>query len=69
MFAILSQPLLVLINHLGGSCNFSKVMNTNLAHAAMLMVSFYTADLSTHMWVTKPPTYVFRILPLVGGQW
>ena len=51
----LLQTLLVFFNHLGG---FSTLARSQAPH---------TADFLAHMWVTKPPTYVFGTLPLVGG--
>ena len=66
---VISQLLLVPLNHLGGFSTLirSRVLIRRIRPCAWLAP--HTPDLLANMWVTKPPTYVFGNLPLVGGQW
>ena len=63
----MSQPLLVPLNHLGGYSTLagSRALTRRIPSCACLAP--HTANFLAHMWITKPPTYVFGTLTLVGG--
>ena len=66
---LLSQPLLVPLNHLGDFSTLarSRALTRRIPPCAWLAPR--TTNLLTRMRVTKPPTYVFGSPPLIDGQW
>ena len=66
-FIPLSQPWLELLTILVISIS-SKIRNANRCMPPCARLTPHTADLSAHIEVSKPPTYVFGTIPLVGRQ-
>ena len=64
----LSQPLLVPFNHIGGFSTLGRSRALTWRIPLRVWLAPHTANHLAHMWVTKPPTYVLGIVPLVGGQ-
>ena len=65
---IMLQPLLVAPNHLCGFQTLARIMSENPTDATMHITRFPSNRPFRSFVGHRPPTYVFRTLPLVGGH-